>query len=456
MNTPHKTPDNLNSQKRQQRYFRMRKTVGLSGLAKMFRFGTQIIAVGATVRYLGPEQYGIWMTVMAGLGWISFGQFGIGPGLTNALAHAHGSDDQAQEGVFFTSALYIILTVASVLFAGIFLLNLVVDFSTIIQISAQSPGTTGIVNTLVVVCAGLFLLRFPLSIFESTYTAYQEGYIGRIWEIGGQITSLGSLFFLLKFRVSLPLFVLVFVLASEMAVLIGGIYYVVKHRPNLKPGLKKFSFKAGKKIVNTGAGFFMIQLSGYLLMSGGVLVLSHYHGPAAVTPYSVTWQMCMMVSGVWMMLSDALWGAFGEARASQDWIWIRSAARRLIGFVVLGALLFSLLLVVAGRPVIALWSGANAVPSSVALLWIALFSLVFSLSVLYGQILNALGVVWPQMWSSLLNGIVSVVFSFWLVPSFGLAGLAASLSLSTLFTTAWVRPMLLNQILGQNVKKTVH
>lgn len=453
LNISQEITDNSEILKRKQRHLRMKKTVWVSVLAKMCRFSAQLIVVGTTVRYLGPEQYGIWMTVMAGLGWISFGQFGIGPGLINALAEANGSGDRFKEGVYFTSALYIITCVASCLFLSICLLSFATNFNRIIQINVTTSETADMVNYLVIVCAGLFSLRFPLSIFESAYVAYQEGYIARFWDILGQIFSLVALFILIQSRTSLHFFVLGFVLSSEIAVLTGGLLFVIRHRPNLRPKREKFSFEAGKSILNTGAGFFLLQLAGYLLMSGGVLVLAHFHGPTAVTPYSVTWQLCMMAAGIWMMFSDALWGAFGEAKVSQDWHWIKLTTSKLIRYTAMYSFLFSLTLVLVGRPIIAFWSGTSAVPSLIALVWIALFSLAFSWSVLYGQILNALGVVWPQIWSSLLNGIVSVLFSFWLVPTYGLSGLAASLCLSTIITTAWSRPILFNRMMKQYVQK---
>src|SRR5205807_7907525 len=108
---------------------RMKKTVAVSVLAKVVFFGSQMVIVGAALRYLGQEEYGLWMTVIAALGWISFGQFGIGPGLVNSLGEANGHGDTASAGMYFTSAIFIMTIVAIVLFLSILAVLPLVDLA---------------------------------------------------------------------------------------------------------------------------------------------------------------------------------------------------------------------------------------------------------------------------------------------------------------------------------------
>lgn len=442
----------LNRPKDLLRYSRMRKTVYMSVAAKLVRMISQIVLVGGSVRYLGSEQYGIWMTVMAALGWISFGQFGIGPGLINKLAEADGKQEHHNAGIFFTSALLLMITFAGTIFLLFALLGTVIDFSKFMHLSGSESA--GEVNRLVLICAGLFLLRFPLSLLESLFIAYQQAYLIRKWEIAGQVLSIATLWILIFQKASLSMLVLGVSLASELMIFCGGIQYIVYHKPDLIPTWRKFNLKTGGEILHVGAGFFFIQIAGYLTTQGGILVMAHYHGPSSVTPYSVTWQLCMMASGVWMMFANALWGALGEAKGADDWSWIQAVQQKLVFGTMAYSFVFSLLLVVTGRFVIQLWSGHDAVPSLSELVAIAVFSSVFSWSVVNAQILNGLNVVWRQVIPSLLNGVLTVGICMLLVPAFGLIGLALSLILATLFSTAWYNPLLLSKELKHHVKIT--
>jgi O-antigen/teichoic acid export membrane protein len=427
----------------------MRKTVAASMLAKGVRIATQAVIVGSTVRYLGPTQYGAWMTAMAALGWVSFGQFGVGPGLINALAEARGSGDKQKEADLFASALFLMGGVAVFLLLAAATLAHFLDIPTMLgNASGQAaPEATRLLG----VCLFLVLLRFPLSTFESAYIAYQEGHLAQQWEIIGQVLSTIAALMLITANAPLEWLVLGIALASECAIFVGGCMFVTRHRSYLFPRKANISLVSSLSILRVGSGFFISQVAGFLILQGGVIILAYNHGTGSVTPYSVTWRLFMMSAGVWMMFSNALWGGFGEARSNGDWRWIDSAQKRLIWSTSLGAAGVSLALAIFGGPLIEHWAGESARPSSLGLVGISVFSLLFSWSVIHAQVLNAIGVVWPQVVPGLVCGILSILFSLLLVPPYGLEGLCISLSAAILSTLCWINPLLLRIELNTHV-----
>src|SRR4051794_27682018 len=49
---------------------------------------TGLITVPLTISYLGTEEYGLWMTISAAIGFFVFADLGIGSGVLNAVARS--------------------------------------------------------------------------------------------------------------------------------------------------------------------------------------------------------------------------------------------------------------------------------------------------------------------------------------------------------------------------------
>jgi O-antigen/teichoic acid export membrane protein len=432
------------------REHRLKKTVVISVVAKAVRFGSQLLIVGMATRYLGPERYGLWMVVMAALSWLSWGQVGIGPGLVNAIAEADGKKDEKTAGEHFTSALYAITAFGLIALLVISLVLPWVNWAALLGV--ESPSLKAEIPMLILVSAILLLLRFPMSVFEVGYNAYQLGYMARWWDMLGQILSVVAVVVLIQASASLAWLVLGLQGATELAILAGGLFLILKLKPHLMPRLSRFKLRSCRRIFHTGAGFLLIQIAAYLVMQSGLLVLSHHHGPAAVTPYSVTWQLCQMGSGVWMMFAVNLWAAFGEARSSGDWLWIEKTKNRLIKWTMFYATAFSFWLILFGQPIIKLWAGGGAVPDQASLSLIAIYSLLFSWTVVHAMILNGLNVVWKQTIGALLNGVLALALSLFLVPVYGVAGLALSLIGAIILSNGWITSYLLRKEMALHVR----
>src|ERR1044072_9256718 len=79
-----------------------------------------IITVPLTVRYLGPERYGVWMTISSVLVFLGFGAFGIASSLTHAVGRQFGKNDRESARRYVTPTLIALSVVASLfVIAGI-------------------------------------------------------------------------------------------------------------------------------------------------------------------------------------------------------------------------------------------------------------------------------------------------------------------------------------------------
>src|SRR5436190_14295296 len=76
---------------------------------------TLLVTVPLTLHYLGPERYGLWMTISSVIALLGFADLGLGNGLVNALAAAHGRDNHAEARALVSNAFFLLAAIAAAL-----------------------------------------------------------------------------------------------------------------------------------------------------------------------------------------------------------------------------------------------------------------------------------------------------------------------------------------------------
>jgi len=76
--------------------------------------GAAFVSVPFTIKYLGTERYGLWMTVSSISAMLAFSDFGMGNGLLSKVAEASGRNDREAAARAVTSALVMLTAVAAI------------------------------------------------------------------------------------------------------------------------------------------------------------------------------------------------------------------------------------------------------------------------------------------------------------------------------------------------------
>ncbi len=92
-----------------ERYRRVALTTASAGLTKLATALILFVSVPLTLSYLGPERYGLWMTIGSVVTLLSFSDFGIGNGLVNAISEAHGKQDRELAREYVSSAFFMLV-----------------------------------------------------------------------------------------------------------------------------------------------------------------------------------------------------------------------------------------------------------------------------------------------------------------------------------------------------------
>ncbi len=108
--------DSLTTESRsRERYRRIGSTAITSMGARGIGIATALISVPLTLRYLGAEEYGLWVTITAVTAFLTFANFGLGNGLVNGVSEAQGRNDREAVRRYVSSAFYMLLGVMTIL-----------------------------------------------------------------------------------------------------------------------------------------------------------------------------------------------------------------------------------------------------------------------------------------------------------------------------------------------------
>ena len=398
------------------------------------QLGSQTAFVALSVRYLGAEQFGVWMALIALFGVSTIATFGIGPGLVNALAEANGSDDKDKARALFTAAFFSMTLIAVILFLMFVGLAGVVSWASLINAPAQDAREVAWTASIL---AFFLFAQFPLGLVESTYTAYQESYISYAWKMISQVVSIAILATVVQFKPTLPFLVLSYSGSLFLITLISGVWMVTWHRPYLLPQLSALRRWAVARVMRSASGFLLLTAAGLLVTQGVTLIVTQSLGPASVASYSIVWRMITLTNGFVAMFAVPLWGAYGEARVRKDWAWVVGTHNRLIYWVAIFSLGAFGLLAFVGKDVVQLWTGGVVKPSAAFIAIMCAYGAAQAINTGNGALVSGFDLVVRLGLVAILDALLAVTLVACLVRYYGLEGVAAGLLTATLVVSTW-------------------
>lgn len=380
------------------------------------------IAVPLTVRYLGAERYGVWITLTSILAWLTVFDLGIGNTAINKIAEALALKEFATAKLRINAAYVSMTCIALALGLGVLIAWRFISWPSVLGAKmAQNPGEINLAAAFAIIA---FLGSFPFSITPKILAACRKVTLANYWSSAGSVLSLLLLVVATRLRLGLPGLVLAF---SGSILLTGALStaWLYRHFDWLTPALRSIPREHVRELLNTGLPFFAVQIAGIVLLQTDNLIIAQILGAQEVTPYSVTWRLFSYSSLLQVVSMPTLWPAYADAFARRDLTWIRKTYRYNVKFAVGSTLVFVAILVVIARPFIRLWAGPQAVPSHGLVLAMAMWSCLVALCWCESCLLGAAGRVKGQAIYSGIGAVVNVAASIFLGRAFGLVGIVS-------------------------------
>ncbi len=161
-----------------------------------------LISVPLTYRYLGAEQYGIWMVLVSFITAMGVADLGIGNGVMNAISEANGKDDHELMREFATSGFVLMLCISIVLGSAGALAYPHIPWMRVFNVKSAAASREGAKAFLVLF--GWFILNIPLGVVTRIQAGLQRAYWSQVLIACGNICSLLGLILVIRLHGSLP------------------------------------------------------------------------------------------------------------------------------------------------------------------------------------------------------------------------------------------------------------
>lgn len=398
-----------------------------------------LIAVPLLVRYMGPEEYGLWVTISTMAGMLIILDVGTANSLTNLISEAYAHDRRDAASSYFASAFWSMLAIISA--AGIIarLVWPLISWSALFHI--QDARLAAPLSMAVAAAIAVFLCGLPAALGARVLAGYQELHTVNFLTAICSLLSLVCFVILVALKATLPWFV-VCSIGSPVAANMLSVVWVLVRKPWMSLNPLKVRRDVIGRIYSSGSQFFLIQLGGLVVFSSDNLVISHYLSPADVTPYSIIWRIVGYVNLLQMLTNPALWPAYAEAWQRGDVAWVRKTYNGVRWTTATSLICGIAILVPFGRSLIRLWAGPAAVPSTSLLrlmcVWMILFAWTNQQSILMGAVSR----MRLQSITSLTAAILNLVLTILWVRPFGTVGVLLATIVTyvvfILFTQCWV------------------
>ena len=383
-------------------------------------FLASVASVPIMLRYLGAEQFGIWMTISTVVTTLLVLDLGIASALVNFISEAYAKDDREHASTYSTTAFATVCIVALLLGLVARIVWPHLHWASLFHLT--TPAEIPLVSHAWAAAVAVFLVGMPAGLAIKILGGYQELRSANLFAAAGSLGSLVVIVVLVRLHAGFVLLV-----AGSFAALVGAnllclLWLWLFHKPWLFPRISHFSPGAARQMMTAGTGFFVLQISALLAFNSDNLVVTHYLGPAQVASYSVAWRLAGFASIAQSVIAPAVWPAYAEAFARGDMPWVRQTFRRILWTTMLVASAFALLFAFAGRWIIRLWAGPAAVPSEPLMLLMCVWVLISTLMSNTSIILTGKGDT--RLWAvtSLLSAALNIALSIFWVQRIGAAG----------------------------------
>ena len=226
-------PRNQNSQESKGR----NRGIAAAGLSALFGKGIGILVSAATVpiavRYLGPESYGLWITISSTITMFFVLDIGISSTLTNLISEAYARDDRDLAAAYFATAFWIIVGISACLGIVGWFIWPHLHWASIFHV--QNMALAHDTSSAMAVAFVVFLFALPTALVSKVLGGYQELHSANLFTAGGSILSLLVVLAVVFFHGRLPTLVAGFAGSTVIANAACMLWMSCFRKPWMKP-----------------------------------------------------------------------------------------------------------------------------------------------------------------------------------------------------------------------------
>jgi O-antigen/teichoic acid export membrane protein len=294
-------------------------------LSRLFAIFLTILGVSLTLPYLGPERFGIWMTIASFAAILTFLDLGVGNALTNHVAQRAALGDASILRRTISGGLGFLAVIGLCMGVVLWLLATNLPWEKIIKITDKNLITE------LRATAKSFAVLFGLNIISSgvvrVYVGLQQAFKAHlvtalvtffaciaIWYAAEEEQGIVVLLTIVLGAQTLSGIILLYILAIEK---------LIEFKEFL-PGI----INESRHLLKTGGLFFILQIGTMIGWGADSLIIANTLGAAHVAIFSVVQRLFQFSTQPLSIINAPLWPAYADAHARGEKTFIRNTLHR--------------------------------------------------------------------------------------------------------------------------------
>lgn len=440
---------NLKLNNMNNRNFNIVKNIGLGAIYKGISILIGFLLVPLSIKYLGVEQYGLWLTIFSFVSWFNFFDFGIGHGLRNKLSEALALENYKLAREYVSTAYFTILCVSLIMVLISTLTVNYVNWSKVFNSSLEIEVLTKVVI--------IVLMTFGINLFckliTAVYFANQNSSFPHAAQLINQVFSYIGVFF--AFKLDFISLVIYCAIVSIVPVLIYFFITYVTFKTiyySLRPSIKFCQARLIKPIMNLGVSFFFIQLSSVILYSTDNFIINMYFNSAEVTIYNVVFKYLSIITMSLTIFLSPYWSAITNAHTNDDYSWLNKTISFLYKIVIIFCLM-TVFLVYFSNVFFDFWLDELVKIPNTLVITMGVNTMIMCILQLCSTILNGVGKLKSQLIIGGFAAIINIPLSIFLAVevNLGVNGIVIATLITNLIALCFY-PLQVNKIIQKKAK----
>lgn len=397
-----------------------------------------LISVPIGLHYFGPVRYGIWAVISSLIAYLGISNLGISTGATVLTAKAR---EPFEQWAVLRRSLFLLL------------ISSVAVLSVVLGIDRFYPGWVVALGKIplafhkeasnaVIAITILFLLNLPLTVFFAGFTGLQKVYWERFYISLRSIAGLVALIFTVSVKGNLVSLALSRGLIILLVSIVCALHFLLSHTELLekvnKPVRDEFSVSS---IFSSSLRFFSIGIAAMVVWNTDNLVISHFLGAEAVTPYAITFKFLVITFSAFTAINSAIFPMYGKAAAFNQWEWVQQTYNRTTClFPIIGGLIW-IGVVAFAKDIIIFWTGSEGYGGRLVIFALGGYGYLLSMVSAHSNLITGINAIKNTVFIGWLEAAANFIISIILVRVLGIGGVALGTFLGSLLTVSWMIPL---------------
>lgn len=368
--------------------------------------------------FTGSQQlYGLWLTIISVVSWLSLLNGGLGNGLRNKLSQALATNKLERARAYVSTSYTFIILLSLGLIILYLLLTFWIDWRFLFNAGYMQEVEFAVLFSVVVVS---YFIQLALTTINAVCFAFNRSTLPALFTFISNLLFVISLYVLKYFGVEgLLVLGLMYSISMLIVLLIANIALFRKEYTSVRPSIKYFEKDLVGELIGNGIKFFLLEISAVIIFATDSMIITHVVGSEEVAIY----QLVMKLFSVFTIISGAimvpLWSAFTHAYSKGDIVWIKKVMRKIMSFIIpliVGIILMSFMI----NPLLDFWMGDSFYASPFIIFAIATYVFVNIWSNIFAYFLNGINKVNGQLLTVGIGAIVNIPLSIFLSKNLGL------------------------------------